>query len=149
MIGGTGAEVEVDTDTGQVRVTELVNAADCGIPLNPDIASTQLSGAAVMALGGTMFEVLRRERGQLLNTSLADYKIPALHDIPTMHNELVNNQQRNGPFGAKGIGESGSFSVAPAIANAVHDAVGVRLTQLPLTAEAVLRALRAAHGHSF
>jgi CO/xanthine dehydrogenase Mo-binding subunit len=143
MIGGTGAEVEVDTETGHVRVTRLVNVADCGTPINPDIARTQLSGAAVMALGATLFEVMELDAGQVTNASLADYKIPAMHDIPPMHNELVAAKQHNGPFGAKGIGESGSFSVSPAVANAIDDAVGVRLTRLPLTPEAVLCALRA------
>jgi CO/xanthine dehydrogenase Mo-binding subunit len=143
MIGGTGAEVEVDTDTGHVRVTRLVNVADCGTPINPGIARTQLSGAAIMALGAALFEAMQTDAGQVTNASLADYKIPAMHDIPPMHNELVAATQGNGPFGAKGLGESGSFSVAPAVANAIDDAVGVRLTTLPLTPEAVLRALRA------
>jgi CO/xanthine dehydrogenase Mo-binding subunit len=143
MIGGTGAEVEVDTETGHVRVTRLVNIADCGTPINPDIARTQLSGGAIMALGATLFEAMELDAGQVTNASLADYKIPAMHDIPPMHNELVVARQQNGPFGAKGLGESGSFSVAPAVANAIDDAVGVRLTELPLTPESVLRALRA------
>jgi CO/xanthine dehydrogenase Mo-binding subunit len=69
-----------------------------------------------------------------------------MHDIPPLHNELVRAKQQNGPFGAKGLGESGSFSVAPAVANAIDDAVGVRLTSLPLTPEAVLRAIRAKAG---
>jgi CO/xanthine dehydrogenase Mo-binding subunit len=143
MIGGTGAEVEVDTETGHVRIIRLVNVADAGTPINPDIARTQLSGGAVMALGATLFEAVALDGGQVINASLADYKIPAMHDVPAMLNELVAARQRNGPFGAKGVGESGSFSVAPAVANAIADAVGVRLMQLPLTPEAVLRALRA------
>jgi CO/xanthine dehydrogenase Mo-binding subunit len=143
MIGGTGAEVEVDTETGHVRITRLINVADCGTPINPDIARAQLSGAAIMALGAALFENVELDGGQAINASLADYKIPAMHDSPPMHNELVGAKQGNGPFGAKGLGESGSFSVAPAIANAIEDAIGVRLTQLPLTPESVLRALRA------
>jgi CO/xanthine dehydrogenase Mo-binding subunit len=147
MIGGTGAEVEVDIETGHVRVTRLVNVADCGTPINPAIARTQLSGGAIMALGATLFEAMELDAGQVTNASLADYKIPAMHDVPPMHNELVAARQQNGPFGAKGLGESGSFSVAPAVANAIDDAVGVRLTQLPLTPESVLRALRARGDH--
>jgi CO/xanthine dehydrogenase Mo-binding subunit len=96
-----------------------------------------------MALGATLFEAMELDGGQVTNASLADYKIPGMHDIPPMHNELVAAKQQNGPFGAKGLGESGSFSVSPAVANAIDDAVGVRLTRLPLTPEAVLRALRA------
>jgi CO/xanthine dehydrogenase Mo-binding subunit len=146
MIGGAGVEVEVDTETGHVRVTKLVNAADCGKPINPGVARTQLSGAAIMQLGFTLSEDMRLDGGQVTNASLADYKIPGIRDIPPMQNELVEAEQHSGPFGAKGLGESGTFGVSPAIANAIHDAVGVRITSLPITAEAVLRALRAQAG---
>ena len=146
MIGGAGVEVEVDTETGAVRVTKLVNAADCGKPINPAVARTQLSGAAIMQLGFTLSEDMRLDGGQVTNASLADYKIPGIRDIPPMQNELVEAEQHSGPFGAKGLGESGTFGVSPAIANAIDDAVGVRITSLPITAEAVLRALRARDG---
>jgi len=146
MIGGAGVEVEVDTETGAVRVTKLVNAADCGKPINPAVARTQLSGAAIMQLGFTLSEDMRFEGGQVTNASLADYKIPGIRDIPPMRNELVEAEQHSGPFGAKGLGESGTFGVSPAIANAIDDAVGVRIASLPITAEAVLRALRARDG---
>jgi CO/xanthine dehydrogenase Mo-binding subunit len=146
MIGGAGAEVEVDTETGHVRVLRLVNVADAGKPINPAIAGTQLSGAAIMQLGFTLFEEMRLDGGQVVNASLADYKIPAMHDVPAIECELVAAAQESGPFGAKGLGESGTFGVSPAIANAIEDAVGVRLTELPLTPESVLRALRAAQG---
>jgi CO/xanthine dehydrogenase Mo-binding subunit len=146
MIGGAGAEVEVDAETGHVRVLRLVNVADAGKPINPAIAATQLSGAAIMQLGFTLFEEMRLDGGQVVNASLADYKIPAIHDVPAMESELVTAAQESGPFGAKGLGESGTFGVSPAISNAIEDAVGVRLTELPLTPESVLRALRAAQG---
>jgi CO/xanthine dehydrogenase Mo-binding subunit len=146
MIGGAGVEVEVDTETGHVRVTKLVNAADCGKPINPGVARTQLSGAAIMQLGFTLSEDMKLDGGQVTNASLADYKIPGIRDIPPMENVLVEAEQHSGPFGAKGLGESGTFGVSPAIANAIHDAVGVRITSLPITAEAVLRALRAQAG---
>jgi CO/xanthine dehydrogenase Mo-binding subunit len=146
MIGGAGAEVEVDTETGAVRILKLVNAADAGTPINPALARTQLSGAAIMQLGFTLFEEMRLDGGQVVNASLADYKIPAMHDVPAIECELVAAAQESGPFGAKGLGESGTFGVSPAIANAIEDAVGVRLTELPLTPESVLRALRAAQG---
>jgi CO/xanthine dehydrogenase Mo-binding subunit len=148
MIGGTGAEVEVDTETGHVRVTRLINVADCGNPINPKIAHAQLSGAAVMALGATLFERVELDHGQVINASLADYKLPSFEDTPCMQNELVRSRQSNGPFGAKGLGETGSFCVAPAVANALDDAVGVRLFDLPLRPEAVLRALRAKAGRT-
>jgi CO/xanthine dehydrogenase Mo-binding subunit len=147
MIGGAGAEVEVDTETGHVRVTRLVNAADVGTPINPEIVATQLSGGAIMQLGFTMFERMDFDAGQVTNASLADYKIPGLNDIPPVIDTIaVDAAQRTGPFGAKGVGESATFSVSPAIANAIDDAVGVRLTTLPLTPETVWRALRAAQG---
>ena len=146
MIGGAGAEIEVDTETGHVRVLRLVNAADCGRPLNPKVARAQLTGAAIMQLGFTMYETMELDGGQVTNASFADYKIPGFRDIPLMEAELVAATQTTGPFGAKGLGESGTFGVSPAIANAIHDAVGIRLTELPIRAEAVLRALRAKDG---
>jgi CO/xanthine dehydrogenase Mo-binding subunit len=147
MVGATGAEVEVDTETGHVRVTRLVNVADVGRPINPKIVETQLSGAAVMQLGFTMFEKMDFDGGQVTNASLAEYKIPGMLDLPRdLVNEAVDAEQTSGPFGAKGVGETGTFSVSPAIANAIEDAVGVRLMSLPLTPEAVFRALRAKQG---
>ena len=143
MIGAAGAEVEVDTETGHVRVTRLVNVADAGKPINPRIVETQLSGAAIMQLGATMFERMDFDAGQVTNASLADYRIPGFHDIPLeIKNEVIDAEQHSGPYGAKGVGETGTFGVSPAIANAVDDAVGVRLTALPLTAESVYRAIR-------
>jgi CO/xanthine dehydrogenase Mo-binding subunit len=143
MVGATGVEVEVDTQTGRVRVARMVNVADVGTPINPRIVETQLSGASIMQLGFTLLEkMLFDEHGQLRNASLADYKIPGFLDLPdTITSEAVVAQQHTGPFGAKGVGETGTFGVSPAIANAVHDAVGVRITSLPLSAEAVFQAL--------
>ncbi len=120
---------------GMCASCRLVNAADCGKPINPGVARTQLSGAAIMQLGFTLSEDMQLDGGQVTNASLADYKIPGIGDIPPMENELVDAEQHSGPFGAKGLGESGTFGVSPAIANAIHDAVGVRITELPITAE--------------
>ncbi len=147
MIGATGAEVEVDTETGQFRILRLVNVCDVGKPINPAVVETQVSGAAVMQLGFTTTEIMIFENGQLTNPSLADYKIPGIFDMPDrMDNGVIEAEQHNGPFGAKGVGESGTFGVSPAIANAIEDAVGVRITQMPITAEAIFRALRAKAG---
>jgi CO/xanthine dehydrogenase Mo-binding subunit len=108
---------------------------------------TQLSGAALMQLGFTLYEKMNFDAGQVTNASLADYKIPGILDIPlSIENEAVDAAQGSGPFGAKGVGESGTFAVSPAIANAIDDAVGVRLTSLPLAPETVYRALRAVAG---
>jgi CO/xanthine dehydrogenase Mo-binding subunit len=147
MIGATGAEVEVDTETGEFKVARLVNLVDVGRPVNPAIVETQISGATLMQLGFTLSERMEFAAGQVTNASLAHYKIPGMRDVPeVMENEAVNAHQHSGPFGAKGVGESGTFGVSPAIANAIDDAVGVRLTSLPLTAEAVYRGLRAKAG---
>ena len=143
MTSGAGAEVTVDTETGHVEITKLVNVIDCGTAINPKLVETQISGAALMHLGFTMFEKMHFDGGQVTNASLADYKIPGIRDLPgTMENLWVDNVQHNGPFGAKGVGEVATFCVSPAIANAIDDAVGVRLTELPLNPEAVYRALR-------
>jgi CO/xanthine dehydrogenase Mo-binding subunit len=148
MIGATGAEVEVDTETGEFKVTRLVNLVDVGRAVNPAIVETQISGATIMQLGFTLSERMEFHAGQVTNASLADYKIPGMRDVPlVMENEAVDAVQKSGPFGAKGVGESGTFGVSPAIANAIDDAVGVRLTSLPLTAEAVYRGLRSKAGN--
>ncbi len=147
MAAGSGAEVEIDTETGSLRVLRLINVADVGNPINPKIVETQLSGAATMQLGFTLFEKMHIDGGQVINASLADYRIPAIHDIPPMENEIVEAWQSNGPFGAKGVGELATFGVSPAIANAVDDAVGVRIIELPLTPEVIFRALRAKAGN--
>ncbi len=147
IIAGAGAEVEVDTETGHVKIARLVNVVDAGRPINPDIVATQISGGAVMQLGFTLFEEMRLDAGQVVNASLADYKIPGFRDLPErMENLHIEHHQSNGPFGAKGVGESSMFCISPAIANAIEDAVGIRLTRLPLAPETVYRALRAKAG---
>ncbi|MGQ0655836.1 MAG: xanthine dehydrogenase family protein molybdopterin-binding subunit [Betaproteobacteria bacterium] len=144
MVGGTGVELEVDTETGRTRILKLFNVADVGTPINPRIVETQLSGAAIMQLGFTLHEKMEFDaEGQLRNASLAEYKIPGLLDMPgEMVNDAVSAVQHTGPFGGKGVGETATFGVSPAIANAIHDAVGVRLTTLPMNAEAVYMALQ-------
>ena len=147
MVGGSAAEIEVDTETGQVRVLRLVTVADAGTPVNPKILETQLTGAAIQHLGMTLFENMEITEGQLRNPNFAEYKIPGIRDLPEqLTGEIVDAVQQSGPYGAKGVGETGTFAVAPAIANAIHDAVGVRLYDLPITPEAVYRALRVAAG---
>ena len=139
MVGGTGVEIEVDTETGRVRVARLINVADVGTPINPKIVETQLSGGSIMQLGFTLFEKLQFDAaGQLRNASLAEYRIPGFLDLPgEIVNEAVSAEQRSGPFGAKGVGETATFGLSPAVANAIHDAVGVRLTELPMNPESV------------
>ena len=144
-VAGTGAEVEVDAETGEFKVTRLVNVADVGTALNPKLVQAQLSGGAIMQFGFTTSENMTFRDGQLTTNSLADYKIPTLLDIPRdFINEIVESRQESGPFGGKGAGESTTIALSPAVGNAIADAVGVRLTDLPVDAEAIFRALTAA-----
>ena len=145
MMGGAGAEIEVDTETGRITVTRLVNVADAGRAINPASVERQLTGAAIMQLGFTLFEEMVFSDGQVLNASLADYKIPGFLDVPRqVTGSFVEMPHPEGPFGAKGVGETGIFSPSPAIANALYDATGVMLDDMPLTPERVLRAIRRA-----
>ncbi len=147
LIAGGGAEVEVDTETGHVKILNLVNVVDCGKAINPKAVEQQISGAAVMHVGFTMFEKMHLEDGQVINASLADYKIPGFHDVPDILDSVhIDHDQANGPFGAKGVGEVSTFCPSPAIANAIDDAVGVRITEMPLNAETIYRALRSKQG---
>jgi CO/xanthine dehydrogenase Mo-binding subunit len=147
LIGGTGAEVEVDTETGKVSVLRLVNTADVGRAVNPLLVSTQLSGGALLQFGYTMSEEMRFEEGQLVNSGLGQYKLPTLLDIPrSVEVSLVEVPHPKGPLGAKGMGETGTLAVSAAIGSAVFDALGVQVKELPLTPERVLRAIRAGEG---
>ena len=147
LISGAGVEVEVDTETGHIKIAKLISVVDAGKAVNPKIVETQISGGALMQLGFTLFEKIHIDGGQITNASLADYKIPGIHDLPgSMENLYVEHKQSNGPFGAKGVGESSMFCISPAIANALEDAISIRLTELPLTPETILRAIRAKAG---
>jgi CO/xanthine dehydrogenase Mo-binding subunit len=147
MIGAAGVEISVDTETGRITCDRLYTAGDVGRAINPAIVERQLNSAAIMALGSSIGEVMVFEHGQLVNASLADYKIPSFLDIPPqIAAELIQDPHPNAPFGAKGVGESGSFGVTPAIANALEDACGVRVRAMPLLPERVLRALHEAAG---
>ena len=136
-------EVEVDTETGQVRVVETFVSDDCGKALNPLAVHGQSVGAAVQAIGWTLYEQLQVEDGRLLNGNLADYTMPTAESVPTMHSGIVESMDPNGPLGAKGASETAILPGAPAIANAVEDAIGVRITDLPITPEKILAALAA------
>jgi len=138
----TAAEVEVDTETGRVTVLQLLSVGDTGTAINPSHCEQQLQGAAVMHLGLTMFEEMISDQGQLINGSLLDYQVASFKDMPqSVRPIVVQVPHADGPFGAKGAGETGALTVAPAIANAIADAVGVRIRDLPITPEKVLRAL--------
>ena len=138
----TAAEVEVDTETGRITVLQLFSVGDTGTAINPSHCEQQLQGAALMHLGLTMFEEMIFDQGQLVNGSLLDYQLVSFKDMPQfVRPVVVEIPHKDGPFGAKGVGETGALTVAPAIANAIADAVGVRIRDLPITPEKVLRAL--------
>jgi CO/xanthine dehydrogenase Mo-binding subunit len=136
-------EVEVDIDTGQVRVLETWVSDDCGKALNPLAVHGQSCGAAVMAIGWTLYEHLQYDDGRLLNGNFADYTMPTADSVPYIHSGIVESNEPNGPYGAKGASETAMMPGAAAIANAVYDAVGVRIKTLPITPEKVLAGLRA------
>jgi CO/xanthine dehydrogenase Mo-binding subunit len=145
----TAAEVEVDTETGQVKVLQLYSVGDLGTAINPRHCEQQLLGAAIMHLGLTLFEEMVFTDGQLLNGSLLDYQIATFKDMPESFRPIVVEvPHESGPFGAKGAGETGALTVAPAIANAIEDAVGVRIRDLPITPEKILRALAVKNGEA-
>jgi CO/xanthine dehydrogenase Mo-binding subunit len=143
-IGWGAAEVEVDEATGRVSVLKLVVSGDAGRAIQKDVCRGQDEGAAVMALGQSLFETMRYDGAGLANIAAAKYRVPLAADLPPAFVSITQEQGHGpGPFGAKGMGEAGILPVAPAIANAIEDAVGVRLTALPMTPEAVLAALDA------
>ena len=136
------AEVEVDPETGEVKLTKFITAHDVGTIHNPLTHQGQIEGAVVQGLGYALMEELLSEEGQISTLSMGDVKTPTIRDIPELITVLVEAPGGNGPFGAKTIGEQPLPPVAPAIANAVQDAVGVRIQDLPITAEKVLAALK-------
>ena len=140
--GATGVEVEVDTETGQVTILRYVAAHDVGRALNPMLLEGQIHGAAVMGTGYALTEQLVLKNGRVMNDNFLDYKILTAMDKVPVEPVLVEPVDEAGPYGAKGVGEPGCVPVAPAIANAVYNAVGVRIKDLPITPEKVLRALR-------
>jgi CO/xanthine dehydrogenase Mo-binding subunit len=135
-------EVEVDTETGQVTVVNSFVSDDCGRAFNPQAVHGQSNGAAAQAIGWTLYEQLQLEGGRLMNGNFADYTMPTAEALPMLHSGIVESMDPNGPHGAKGASETAILPGAPAIANAVFDAVGVRITDLPITPEKVLAALQ-------
>jgi xanthine dehydrogenase molybdenum-binding subunit len=145
--GTQGAEVEVDTETGEIKILKMVAAHDVGKVLNPQTLKGQLYGGLAQGIGYALTEELLTKDGRILNPGFTDYKMPTVHEMSfPIQLEIVETDDQEGPFGAKGVGEPGLVPTAPAIANAIYDAVGVRLHHLPMTPEKVLAALQAKHG---
>jgi len=139
------AEIAVDTETGFIEILDMVAAVDCGTAINPKLAEGQVEGAIANGIGYALSEeMLFNDKGAVRNPDLARYKIPGTLDLPPMRIVLVDSYEPTGPMGAKSIAEIGINAPIPLIANALHDAVGIRLTQTPFTPERVWRAMRAA-----
>ena len=136
----TIADVDVDMTTGEVRVTDLVTAVDCGKALHPVLAEGQIEGGCLQAVGWATIEEIKMKDGGYQNDRLATYLIPTALDAPSIRTILVENPYSGGPFGAKGIGEVPMDGPAPAIIAAIHDATGVWLDEVPATPEKVLAA---------
>jgi CO/xanthine dehydrogenase Mo-binding subunit len=143
MFATHAAEVEVDVETGVVKVLKIAAAHDVGRAVHPALCEQQIEGAVVMGLSNTLFEEFKMEKGRILNDTLADYKLARTMDLPEIVPFLVEAYHEEGPFGAKGVGEPAAAPTAPAIANAVFDAVGIRIKDLPITPEKVLAGLKA------
>jgi len=138
------AEVEVDSETGEVRVTDLTTAHNTGRILNPLTHQGQIDGAVVMGLGyGVIENLAYDESGKVLAVNLGEYKIPNIKDIPPLRTTILASDFGSGPYHSMSIGETALIPTAAAIANAVEDAVGVRIKSLPITAEKILHALKA------
>ena len=136
------AEVEVDLDTGMVRVIDIASAVDLGRAINPMLAEGQIVGSVAQAIGYALTEeMVFSPEGKMLNASLMDYKVPVSVDLPDIKAVLVETDEPSGPFGVKSVGEICLDNVAPAIANAIYNATGARLRTLPFTPEKVLKAL--------
>jgi CO/xanthine dehydrogenase Mo-binding subunit len=139
-------ELEVDPETGQTTLLDVVTAHDVGTIINPLGHQGQIEGGLIQGIGFGMIEEMRAEDGHVSTLSLGDYKLPNIKDIPPLKTVLVQEQLGPVPFQGKSIGESSITPITAAIANALYDAVGVRICDLPITAEKVYRALQAQQG---
>ncbi len=143
--GVQGVEVLVNTETGEVKMEKVVAASDVGYPLNPKMCEQQIEGGVAMGIGSALWEEVALDKGKVLNPNLGNYKIVTSMNMPKKGNVkvfLISAPHKDGPYGAKGTGETQMTPTAPAIANAIYNAVGVRIKDLPITRERVLKALR-------
>jgi CO/xanthine dehydrogenase Mo-binding subunit len=144
--GTTGVEVEVDKQTGEVKILKLVSAHDVGRAVNPTLVKGQIYGAVYTGVGFGLTEELQVVEGKVANPSFRDYKILTANDVVPMEAVIIEDPEPSGPYGVKGTGEPGLVPTAAAIANAVYDAVGVRINDLPITPEKVLAAIKDKEG---
>ena len=136
------AEVEVDLDTGKIKLLKMVTAHDCGRAINPMLVEGQLEGSVVGGMGQALYENVIVEKGQVMNPSFLDYGFPTFMEMPEIGAIDIETDDPVGPFGAKEAGEGTQLSPAPAIVNAIYDAIGVDFMELPVTPEHILEALR-------
>ena len=135
-------EVTVDQETGQVTVDNVTDAHDCGFAINRTSVEAQMEGSVSMGLGEALFEEVKfNDKGQIVNPTLGEYKIPTSLDMPEMKAIVIETNEPNGPYGAKEVGEGAIMPTIPAVLNAVYDAVGVRIEELPISGERVVTAL--------
>lgn len=136
------AEVEIDKETGDIELIDYVAVVDCGTPINPNLARVQTEGGLAQGIGMAMYENIQyNEKGKLWNNSFLQYKIPTRLDVGTIRVEFESSYENSGPFGAKSIGEIVINTPPPAIANAVYNATGVRVYELPITSEKIVKGL--------
>lgn len=142
------AEVEVDTETGSMKVVKFVSAVDCGQPINPPLVEGQIEGSVVQGLTYALIEdYIFDTRGKMINSRFWDYKIFTAPDIPEIVTVIVPSEEQTGPFGAKSVGEIAINGPAPAVANALYDAIGIRVFDLPITREKVWRIMKEEKRH--
>lgn len=140
MVGG--AEVEIDKQTGRVEVINYVAVVDCGTTINPNLAKIQVEGALVQSIGMSLYEDVKyTEEGRMINGSFLKYKVPTRMEVKNMEVIFVDSYEPSGPYGAKSVGEIGSDTPPAVITNAIKNALGVRMTELPITPEKVWKAL--------
>jgi CO/xanthine dehydrogenase Mo-binding subunit len=142
VFNAQAAEIKVDKETGTVRIVRFVQAQDVGVAINPMAVEGQIEGGAVQGIGRALSEAVVIQDGHIVNPSLTTYLMPLAPDIPAIENVLVEVPTEEGPFGARAVAEPPGFGPPAAIANAIEDAVGVRIKELPLSADHILRALQ-------
>ena len=136
------ATVDVDLETGKVDLIEIIALNDAGKIVNPVLAEGQVIGGCAMGIGYAIMEEIELEQGKIKNLNFTDYIIPTSMDIPNIKTYFIEESEQTGPFGAKGLGEPVMIPTAPAIMNAIYDAIGVRIKELPATSERILKALQ-------
>jgi len=137
------SEVTVDLETGEVNVDRITGAHDCGFAINTTQVEGQMQGSMMMGMGEALMEqICYDDKGRILNSNLAEYKIPTSLDMPQLDAIIVESHEPNGPYGAKEVGEGAIMPVIPSILNAIYDATGVRINELPVTPERIVKALK-------